>query len=140
MQKHKAIVILVALITTIVPLFSQAAGFTNPFGGRVLSTTIPSVTCFGTGTGPVVLASNLAALGSAVQGGTPSSVFSGIYGAVPLYTTSTTKVPKAGQWILGRHELIPNLSTCTIGNVPFPVKKTTNYGVSGGSGFNSFGR
>jgi hypothetical protein len=141
MHKHKSIVLAVAAIMVGVPLISHAAGITPSFGGRVLTTKIPSVTCYGTGTGPVLLVSNLSAARSTLQGGSVSNIVTSAYGVIPFYTTSANKTPKPGGWILGTHQMIPNFSTCTIGSFPFPVKKTTNnYGVSGGTGGNPFGQ
>ena len=120
---------------------------TVPFGGRVLTTTLPGVSCMNpTGTAPVVLSSNLAGV---VQVGVSSAsrnqnvgqriggAVGGLYRAIPLYTwafspTGTVKQPKAGDWILGRQKIIPNVSTCIIdgANIPFPVVETNNYSVS----------
>lgn len=153
MKKHRVIGIVV-LVLWIIPAFTNAQmttsgsvknSYTFPFGGRVLTTTIPTVTCLPPGTGPVVLMSNIVSLGSAVYSGTnkqqtgferASGVVSGVYNALPFYTTSITKVPKPGQWILGRHEIIPDIKTCVseaLAGFPIPVKRTTTYGVSGQS-------
>jgi hypothetical protein len=124
---------------------------TVPFGGRVLSTQIPTVTCATTnGTAPVLLLSNLAGLASAGLSATDrnqnglqktTGVVGGIYRAIPLYTlpiSSVTRLPlqqpKPGGWILGNQRLIPDISTCQTSAfgapVPFPVVQTDNYGVS----------
>ena len=119
---------------------------TLPFGGRVLTTSIPTVTCTTLGgTAPVVLTSNLASIGRAVISSTaePSlqrsfTMGSNLYRAIPLYTqqsfTAFRKQPKPGDWILGRQQIIPDLSTCITealgAPLPFPVVKTDNYGVS----------
>ena len=129
----------------------KVSALTVPFGGRVISTTIPTVTCPGAfpGTAPVVLSSNLAGLGQATLGSTGqqqtlqriNSIGTGLYRAIPLYTMQsftykgylTKRQPKVGDWILGRQQLIPDLETCEttlLGGVPFPVVKTDNYGVS----------
>ncbi len=134
MKHHRQLVLLILGLITIPYITHAALNFSKApsvsFGGKVLSTKIPSVSCFGVGTGPIVLVSNLASgIGAATGQG---STVGNIYGAVPIYTTSPTKVPKAGQWILGRHQIIPNFNTCVIGeSAPFPVKKTTIYNVSG---------
>lgn len=130
---------------------TKISNMTVPFGGKVLSTQIPTVTCPGAilGTAPVVLSSNLAGLGQATIGATGqqntlnriNNIGSGVYRAIPLYTVQsfnykgfpTKKQPKAGDWILGRQSLVPSLTICEttlLGGVPFPVVKTTNYGVS----------
>ena len=130
---------------------SKLSSWTTPFGGRVISTKIPTVDCPGTidgGTAPVVLSSNLAGLGQATIGATckqstinrVANIGVGVYKSIPLYTyriSSITgeslKQPKVGDWILGRQYLIPNLNTCettALGGLPFPVVKTDNYGIS----------
>lgn len=129
----------------------KISNMTVPFGGRVISTTIPTVTCPGVffGTAPVVLSSNLAGLGQATIGSTGqqqalqriNNIGTGLYRAIPLYTIQsltykgypTKKQPKIGDWVLGRQSLIPDIATCQttlLGGVPFPVVKTDNYGVS----------
>lgn len=121
--------------------------YTIPFGGRVLTTTLPAVSCLNpTGTAPVVLTSNLGGLvragvsaadGNASTGQRIAGTAAGLYRAIPLYTwgfspTGTVQQPKPGDWILGRQKIIPNLSTCVIDgvNVPFPVVETNNFGIS----------
>ncbi len=147
MKKHKIVGFIVFIFVAIIPAVAAAAvNFNNstlPFGGRVLTTTVPSVTCTPPGTGPVVLISNIVSLGSAVYSGAnnqqsgvqrAAGVVSGVYNALPYYATDPTKTPKPGQWILGRASLIPDLSLCysaALGGFPVPVKKTTTYGVSG---------
>lgn len=133
-----------------VEAISKLSTWTTPFGGRVLSTKIPTVECpgaIGQGTAPVVLSSNLAGLGQATVGATGrqstlsrvGNIGTGIYRAIPLYTLrlSSTgkelKQPKVGDWILGNQYLIPTLEVCNttlLGGLPFPVVKTDNYGVS----------
>jgi len=140
-----------------VPAFAYAnfPTLTSSFGGRVITPDLPIATCYGLGTGPVVLASSIESLGSAVEsaagvGGqtTPArvnNVVSGIYGAIPFYTTFSLSadagggfhfvgsVPKTGDWILGRASVIPSFTTCTISDtvIPFPVRKTSDYKTSG---------
>jgi hypothetical protein len=119
---------------------------TAPYGGRVLTTTIPTVTCIlpDGGTAPVVLTSNLAGLVSAGTSATKkqdplkkiANIGKGIYKAIPLYTTQgvTHTQPQFGKWILGNQYLIPDIYTCqtTVFGppIPFPVVKTKTYGVS----------
>ncbi len=130
---------------------SKLSTWTTPFGGRVISTKIPTVECPGAidqGTAPVVLSSNLAGLGQATIGATGqqstlnrvNNIGTGIYKAIPLYavrlspiTGKPLKQPKVGGWILGNQYLVPTLEICNttlLGGVPFPVVKTDNYGVS----------
>lgn len=141
MNKHRNILVALALIIFLFPVATRAqfvSTLTEPFGGRVLTTKIPTVTCFGTGTGPVVLNSSISALGTAVSSSINGqnvgfSIASGIYNALPLYATNPSRVPKTSYWMLGRHQIIPSFSTCNstaLGGFPVPVKKTSNYGVS----------
>jgi hypothetical protein len=139
MKKHMYIVFAMIAVALMFPTFAQAFGMpTIPYGGKVLTTVIPTVTCNNlTGTAPVVLSSNLAGIGEIASGGV-EGVVSGLYSIIPLYATSSTKTPRFGQWILGRHEIVPNFNTCNstlFGGFPVPVKNTTTYGVSGGYGF-----
>ena len=130
---------------------SKISTWTTPFGGRVISTKIPTVECpgaIGQGTAPVVLSSNLSGLGQATIGAAGqqstlsriNNIGTGIYKAIPLYTLrissvtgKPTKQPQVGDWVLGRQYLIPTLEICNttlLGGIPFPVVKTDNYGVS----------
>lgn len=137
-----ALSILLLFALVFIPIATYALGLpTVPYGGKVLTTTLPTVTCFTTGTAPVVLSSNLAGLGMAVGsatsntgvGGKVAGLIGGLYKALPLNATNPAKRPRPGDWILGRHEIIPSFTTCTstaLGGFPVPVKKTTIYGVS----------
>ncbi len=140
------------LLFFIVPTPVVGATFKNmtlPFGGRVLTTELPGVTCLNPiGTAPVVLTSNLAGLlragtaaadGSQATGQRVTNIATGLYRAIPLYTWAYTKnsggvpaqQPKQGDWILGRQKIVPNFSTCLIGEtVPFPVVETDNFGIT----------
>jgi hypothetical protein len=136
-------VVSVTAILLISPQGTNAIGMPSvPFGGRVLSTKIPTVTCVPPGY-PIVLTSNFAGVGqaatsSAQSGGNPlnaaAGVVGGLYKALPLYVTDiTAKKPKFGDWVLGRHQLIPNFSNCyssALGGFPVPVKPTTTFGSS----------
>jgi hypothetical protein len=123
-----------------------SSSLTAPYGGRVLSTSVPTVTCIipDGGTAPVVLSSNLAGLVSAGVASAKmqdplrkiNNVGKGLYQAIPLYTTqgATKTQPQPGKWILGNQYLIPDFTTCQTtafgAPVPFPVVKTKTYGVS----------
>jgi hypothetical protein len=159
MKKHVVISITLIALSILIPFVTHAAVFSKPtisFGGRVLLTTIPLVTCTGSGTGPVVLLSNLASVASATYSTVPKNgqsagqkaggVVNGIYGAIPYYATSDysrlpfmAKRPQAGDWILGTANMIPEFTTCSIQianyKVPFPVKDTNKYNTSGNSSF-----
>ena len=54
---------------------------------------------------------------------------------IPFYATNIYKRPKIGGTILGRANILPDFSICKIGKtpyaIPFPVRKTSNYGISG---------
>jgi hypothetical protein len=159
MKKHAVISLAMIAIFLSLPFIVNAATFVNnttSFGGKVLLTQLPLVTCSGSGTGPIVLISNLASVATAAYSTTPKTgqtaiqhvggVAKGIYGAIPYYTTSgtsgnsgsfTSSKPKAGDWILGRADTIPEFTTCKIQiatyKIPFPVKDTSNYKTSGNS-------
>ncbi len=145
-----------AFLSVLLPLFANAKCVepycvrvqnTIPFGGKVLSVQTPGVTCIPSegGTAPVVLSTNIsglvsagisAASGNQTDAQRTVGTVSGLYRAIPLYTLSmgfqgdTLRQPKIGDWILGNQQIIPNISTCSIGEIPFPVVKTNNYGVS----------
>lgn len=119
----------------------SASRATFSFGGKVVSTHIPSVICTGGGTGPIMLSSNIGGAVNAV-----SSQFSdskgqrivggvtGVYKMIPFYATNLKKIPKIGGHILGKADIAPNFSICKIQagefSIPFPVRKTSYYGVS----------
>jgi hypothetical protein len=150
--------IAIIMVVSVVPALVHAT-LTASFGGKVLLTKIPGITCIGIGTGPVVLSSNLESFGSAVlsatgvgTGGEPTAVrvggtVAGLYGAIPFYANPSISIstvggpgssfsvfvspqPKIGDWILGEASLIPNFNTCLAGPIPFPVRQTSNYKVS----------
>lgn len=120
MKKYIAVGITLIFAAWLIPLTVHAAFFvssTKSFGGRVLMTQIPFVTCTGTGTGPV-LVSGPSATGS------------------PYYADMYGRTPQAGGWILGLASATRDYSTCYIQagtyRIQFPVTKTTYYGVSSG--------
>jgi hypothetical protein len=158
MKKHAIISIFLIGIFVLLPMVAFAANFikkaTVSFGGKVIATTIPSVTCIGFGTGPILLSSNVSSIVSGIYSGVDSSqsassrtagVISGLYGALPYYANTGISVsggaifvsgaPKIGDWILGRTNLIPNFTKCVAGGpsvgIPIPVKDTTQYKISG---------
>jgi hypothetical protein len=157
MKKHAIIGILVIILILGVPAFTYAT-LTASFGGKVITTTVPDVTCTGSGTGPVVLLSSLLHLTSAVVVSTPAvkttvpvrvgGVVSGLFGAIPFYTQSTSSsstsgsTPQPDSWILGRANVIPDFSTCYLQlgpyRLPFPVRDTSNYKTSSNTGNSSF--
>lgn len=107
---------------------------TKPFGGQVYLTKIPGVVCKGIGQ-LVVSSANTSGAISAVKGATssqvnPTQILSGLHNMIPTYTTDFEKRAKVLGYILGRENLVPDLTTCSIGNIPFPVLRTTMYGVS----------
>lgn len=159
MNKHLIISFFIIIGILVFPTFAHAVFVrsTSSFGGKVLSTTVPSVVCTGFGTGPVLLINNISSLGSAVYSGVSggqqvitktANVAGGIYGAIPFYTKiniipsfggGTTgfvsPTPKVGDWILGNADIIPDFSTCAIqagpARIPFPVRDTSQYNTSG---------
>lgn len=109
-------------VLIIIPLATYASNpLTKSFGGKVKLTTVPLVTCTGAGTGPVVI-SNIS--------------------GIPLYANSLSKTPRVGDWILGTTSIIPDFSTCQITafgvQLPFPVRKTSNYNISGTTSYFGF--
>jgi hypothetical protein len=118
MNRHRTISIIVILVLLVIPAVTYAAVLTKSFGGKVQSTQITDVDCYGAGTGPLII-----------------SMVSGI----PLYATSILNAPRVGDWILGTTSVIPSFGTCytQVGpyQVPFPVRTTSHYGVSSGSFF-----
>ncbi|MDB5254720.1 MAG: hypothetical protein JWL92_96 [Candidatus Nomurabacteria bacterium] len=116
MKRHMIISFIMIAIFIAIPLITNASTLTSvlltkSFGGRVIATSLPIVTCIGTGTGPITLTK---------------------INELSLYTTDITKRPKVGDYILGRVNIIPNFSTCTIYDIPYPVRTTngSNYRIS----------
>ena len=122
---------------------------------------IPGVKCNEKGFGPLELSSNLqgavdattsVANGNNSTGQKVVGGVSGVYKMIPFFATDMTKKPTKGQYILGKADIAPNLKICyleskykdkdgntqTNGNtqtkkIPYPVRKTKDYAVSGGS-------
>ncbi len=114
--------IAIVAILLIVPMVAHAA-FTRSFGGKVKLTSVPLITCTGSGTGPVVISNTK---------------------GFPLYATDESNAPAVGDFILGKVNIIPEFSTCQLQvgtfKIPFPVTDTSKYKISGGSGrFGGFG-
>lgn len=135
MKKHLLLSLIIIAASVCIPLVVYANGLTWSFGGKILATEVPDVTCYGSGTGPVVLLSNLTSIGSAARSTSTTAVRS-IYGVLPFYTQiNTSPTPRAGQWILGRANIIPDFNNCAINvgqyRIPFPVRDTDNYRTSG---------
>jgi hypothetical protein len=115
---------------------------TKSFGGTVLLSPIPGVTCYGIGRS-LFLSSNIKGLIDTVSAATSNGstgekaagVVSGILKLIPTYANDPTKIPRMGKQILGNEKLIPNFTKCSITAfatpIPIPVYVTTdNYGVS----------
>ncbi len=127
------------------PLASAANPFTNAgksFGGKIISTSVPLVTCPGGGT-VVILSSNIEGLinigasqidSSQSAGSRTTGISKALYNVIPYYTQDVFKKPTVGTWILGKSKITPNLTYCqmNIGGapIPFPVLPTKNYNVS----------
>ncbi len=80
-----------------------------PFFGKVISTVLPGAVC----------APN------------PQVVF--LLNPIPYYVANplTTKKPIPGGWILGLYDVVPNIKSCfEAGEIPYPVRNITIYGVS----------
>ncbi len=91
------------------PTFAQ--GLTTPFGGLVILSPVPGVTCTGIKDGPFF-------------------VFPASGGVGPFVTTFGTKMYDnnnvfISRWLLGKRSIVPDLTLCSIpaGNakIPFPV-------------------
>ncbi len=139
MKPRYIAVILISIIffAGIRPAFGAA---TLNFGGKILTTQIPAVVCNPfLGSAPVLLSSNLAHFAAGAYAGATSDSAVGkagffvlsVWSLLPYYTISYTKIPRAGDQILGRYEIVPDFSTCRVPPYfPIPVKKTSNFGVS----------
>lgn len=91
-----------------------------PFGGKVVSTTNPAITCINTEGGPVTIIP--------VRPSMPPT---------PYATVIATKrhshiVIKPGSWIIGLYNPIPDVATCInpATGAPVPVLPIVIYGVS----------
>lgn len=119
---------------------SYAAPLTLPFGGKVLTTVVPGITCAPPGIGPIITSQTVSGLATAGLFGANSNfstgvraggVVGGIYSSIPIYATDPRKMPTPGGYILGMHLAIPSMQYCLMGSsIPFPVMQTTIYGVS----------
>lgn len=91
----------------------------TPFGGRVVSTVVPDVTCAG-GTGPITIIPSR-----------PTYPPAAYY--IPAGTRTGRSV-KTSSWILGYYSITPNETYCQIetpaGPAPFPVLVIKLYGAS----------
>lgn len=100
---------------------SASAQVLRSFGGKITSTTIPSIVCPG-------------AYG-------PASILpAGLFPALPYATTlSTAGSLKPGSWVLGLYNPVPTpglcYSTATVVPTPFPTFNVIKYGTSRGFGF-----
>lgn len=145
--------LLITVITTIcvtisilkTPLVSAANPFTNTgksFGGKIISTSVPLVTCPSGGT-VVVISSNIEGLvdigmsqidSSQSVGSRTAGVSKALYNVIPYYTQDVLKKPKVGTWILGKSKITPNLTYCQMNisgtPIPFPVLPTKIYNTS----------
>jgi hypothetical protein len=142
----KFIIIFLFLFASIKMVFATTYSSTFSFGGKILVDKIAGVTCTGNGFGPLILSSNVGGavsiITSSLNGNNSTGkkvvgVVSGVYKIIPFYATNQQKKPQKGGWILGRADISIDTSTCKIKSgdtsIPFPVRKTSNYGVSGGS-------
>lgn len=123
------------------------------FGGKVAMTKIPNVTCTGNGTLVILVSNFTSGISQLAQTKSSdstikkvSSAIKGLFGSIPFYATDSSKKPQVGKWILGNANITTDTSTCKmqIGpyKIPYPVRKTSNYQVSGqnsGSGSSTSG-
>ncbi len=130
---------LLGIFGVVIAKQTYAAPMSMPFGGKVIMNTIPGIICVPPGMGPVVTSQNVGGLATAALVGGNSNystgvraggIVMGLYSTIPFYTTDPTKVTRPGGYILGRHLMVPDFATCRVGQYPFPIMKTTTYGVS----------
>jgi hypothetical protein len=141
-HKHSHIYIGVLLLALIVvPVVVFAKGINVGFGGKVISTQIPTVTCTDTTGVLVVLGSNIGSLASTFNKKDNDldetvNKATGLYGAIPYFFKATPgkKKPKVGDWVLGNHKIEPSLKDCTTNAlgapIPIPTFNPVKYGVS----------
>ena len=104
---------------------------TVAFGGKVKKTTIPMVTCEGSGT-IFVLSSNLTGAATKVAGAAlgpggdtqqkiqkASAIMRAIADTIPFYSTDSGKNPKVGDMIMGKAKSTPDFSTCKMQIGPY---------------------
>jgi hypothetical protein len=162
MNRHGIISICLIVVLILVPAYAYAT-LTTSFGGKVILTEIPDVTCYSDGTGPIVLASNIenlavAAVSASGVGGQTTQTrvggtVAGLFGAIPFYTNYgfsasgagfhfVGSTPKVGDWILGNVNVVPSFSTCDLQlgpyQIPFPVRTSSDYKTSSNTGNSGF--
>lgn len=118
MKKHFIPGLMVFIVLCAFPLytFAQLGGISKkPFGGKVILTTIPAVTCTAQYGAMVIRPVNIAP-------------------PAPYYIPATTKNVKYGSWLLGWYSAIPSFTTCytnTTPSIPVPAFKIdSSFGVS----------
>ena len=118
MKKHFIPGLIVFIVLCAIPLyvFAQLKGVTKrPFGGQVILTAIPAVTCAAQYGAMIIRPVNIAP-------------------PAPYYITTTTKNVKPGSWLLGWYSVIPSFNTCytsTTPSVPVPsFKIDSSFGIS----------
>ena len=149
MKKFFILITILSFLTPFILSNKVYASATFGFGGKIQTTKVSMVTCTGGGT-LVVLTSNFTALTNATINsyfrshssdnktqktiGEITDLIGGISGTIPFYAESSKKTPKAGEQILGKADIFPDLKTCKIQigtyRKPFPVRKTNDYNVS----------
>lgn len=105
MKHHVIVGILLFIFISITPLsvFAQlATGTARPFGGRVLTTSIPGITC----------AATYGALAVLPVVAAP---------ATPYFIRFASASVRPGSWVLGWYNPIPDVSTCIAAEVPIPA-------------------
>jgi hypothetical protein len=114
-MKSSILIIFLTIIFFSVFTYQTNAFTKKSFGGKIISTTIPSVTCVGQG--PITL--------SKMTGGLP----------LAIAAQNSKSIANPMSKILGRYSLVPDSTICQqqtpAGPVPFPVYKIEkNYGTS----------
>lgn len=117
MKRHKYIAILILFLLFISPIFASAAGFSSffPIGGKVLKTEPSAEIVCAALYGPIFIT---------------SINFSSTPG--PFFIRYGRMTPRAGGWILGKYNIIPDVGTCynPETGVPIPAFELRPYGTS----------
>lgn len=108
---------------------------TKSFGGKVLLTPIPGVSCKGSGK-LMILSSSIGAVKKATKGEAGESdtdkatrILGSALDVLPIYATRTDRQPRILKNALGRKKIAPNFTLCQINTptpIPIPILKTTN--------------
>lgn len=117
-QKHKKIIMFVVLSSFCILFFPRGANAISifePFGGKVLSNSVPGIACLDS-VGPITIIP---------FGNSPS----GLYVSTPATKKYNYNQLNSGNWILGLYSPI-QLPLCTLGQTPIYVYPFILFGTS----------